>query len=96
MQPFAIVGYLYRAEILCPSCTIRALPTGPGEAFDGWADCSEPPMSAESNLSEIAAAFGIDRDDEGSFDSGDFPKIVFRSDLHPDGVLCAGCEHPFE
>lgn len=75
-----VVGYIYRADIFCPGCLLAALPTGEGEAFDGWADCSIPPMTAEQNLDEIAYAFGIDRTDEWSFDSGDFPKVILSLD----------------
>lgn len=85
-----IVGYAFQAEILCPGCTIKALPTGEGQSFDGWEDMSTPPMSAEANLSEIAAVFGIDREDEATFDSGYFPKVVF-SDQAEEGEECGHC-----
>lgn len=84
-----IVGYTYRAELLCPACTIRALPTGEGEQFDGWKDVSTPPMSAEENLTELAAAFGIDRFDEATYDSDEFPKVAFRDMV--DGDTCGNC-----
>lgn len=93
MKGDAIVGYTYRAENLCPSCTIGALPTGPDEAFDGWRDVSNPPMSAEENLAGIAEAFGIDRTDERSFDSGDFPKVIFASSVEDD-ERCMTCDEP--
>jgi hypothetical protein len=93
MQPDQIAGYTYRAENACPYCTIGALPTGDGDVFDGWKDCSVPPMSAEENLSELAAAFGIDRMDERTFDSGDFPKVIFAS-MVEDGERCTMCGTP--
>lgn len=74
-----IIGYQYRADVYCPSCIIDALPTGEGEAFDGWRDVSGT-MSTEENLSEIAQAFGIDRQDEHTYDSDDFPKVIFADD----------------
>lgn len=88
-KSFDIAGYTYRAENLCPACTIKALPTGEGEAFDGWADATGC-MTAEENLSELAAAFGIDRMDESSYDSGDFPKVVFSDQLEDDET-CDRC-----
>lgn len=91
MQPFTIVGYTFKAENLCPTCTIKALPTGPGEAFDGWEDCSTPPMTVEDNLTELAAAFGIDRLSESSFDSDDFPKVIF-ADMVGDEDQCMACD----
>lgn len=81
-----IVGYTYNADTYCPPCVIDALPTGDGEAFDGWKACV--PMNPEDNLNEIAAAFQIDRMDERSFDSGDFPKVIFESDAEGDEFCC--------
>lgn len=83
-----VIGYTFQAETLCSSCVIDALPTCEGEAFDGWADVTGR-MGAEENLNELAAAFGIDRMDEHSFDSGDFPKVIFASQV--DGDTCDKC-----
>lgn len=69
-----IVGYTFNAENYTPGGVLVALAND--ERFDGWQDRSVPPMSVEANLSEMAAAFGIDRGDERSFDSGDFPKTI--------------------
>ena len=84
-KAWEIVGYTFQAETLCPTCTLTALPTGGGETFDGWRDATER-MSTEDNLAELAVAFGIDRQDERSFDSGDFPKVIFSSDT--EGETC--------
>lgn len=87
-----IVGYAYCADLYCPICIVRALPTGEGGAFDGWAIAEgyAPMPSTEDNLSEIAQAFGINRANETTFDSGDFPKVVFASDASEDDY-CAMC-----
>jgi len=87
-KAWAIVAYAYHAEILCPSCALESLPTGPGEEFDGWEDMTGR-MTAEENLTELALAFGIDRNDERSFDSDEFPKVVFSSDLPVE--TCSKC-----
>lgn len=89
IKAWAVVGYTYRAETLCPSCVIESLPTGEGEAFDGWRDMTGR-MSAEENLTELALAFGIDRSDESSYDSDDFPKVVFASSVE-DEERCDRC-----
>ena len=73
-----IVGDTYKADIYCPACIVSVLPTGEGGAFDGWALAPGVRMATEENLDEIASAFGIDRGDERTFDSGEFPKVVFR------------------
>lgn len=76
-----IVGYTYRAEHFCPGCIMQALKTGPGEDFDGWTLAPGVAMSTESNLDEIAFAFGINRRDEHTFDSDYFPKVIFSYQL---------------
>jgi hypothetical protein len=85
-----IVGYTYSADIYCPDCIVAALPTGDGEVFDGWKLADGVRMSVEDNLNEIAGAFGINRDDESSFDSGDFPKVIFAS-MAEDAETCGAC-----
>ena len=86
-----IVGYTFQADTYCPDCIIGALPTGEGQAYDGWALApGADPMSTEDNLNEIAAAFQIDRQDERSFDSGDFPKVIFSSQIQ-DAEYCGHC-----
>lgn len=78
-MPFDIVAYTYKADTYCPECIIEQLPTGPGEDFDGWALAEgADPMTTEANLNEIAAAFGINRGTEHTFDSSYFPKVSFR------------------
>jgi hypothetical protein len=85
--PDDVVGYTYNADLYCHDCIIAALPIGEGQAFDGWALAPSIDMDTESHLSEIAAAFGIDRGDEASFDSGDFPKVLFRDMLSEEPEL---------
>ncbi len=77
-RPDDIVGYVFKADTFCPDHVVGRLPTGPSEDFDGWALAHGVTMTAEENLDEIAVAFGIDREDERSFDSNYFPKVVFR------------------
>ena len=60
------------------ACARSALPTEEGGDFDGWAVAEGVQMSTEENLSEIAAAFGIDRMNEHTYDSDNFPKVIFR------------------
>jgi hypothetical protein len=89
-----IIGYIYAADTYCPECIIGALPTGEGGAFDGWALApGAAPMSTEDNLAEIAHVFGINRDDETTFVSDDFPKVIVPSgDDATTRAYCAACE----
>ena len=90
MNATDIVAYAFQAELLCPGCTIVKLPTSDGEEFDGWTLARGVRMSAEENLDEIATAFGIDRQDESSFDSDHFPKVVFADQI-TEGDTCNEC-----
>lgn len=83
-----IVGYTFRAENYGKCCIINALTTF--ERFNGWALAEGLVMSVEDNLSEIAQAFQIDRMDERTFDSDEFPKVIFASML--DSIeACGAC-----
>ena len=79
-----VVGYAYAAETLCPWCTLQAL----AGVFPGRSDHAGR-GAAEDYLTELAATLSIDRQDERSFDSGDFPKVIFASDS--DGDTCDAC-----
>jgi hypothetical protein len=69
-------GYTFQADTYCGPCVIDALPTGEDQPFDGWALGEGINMPVDDNLNELAYAFGIDRDDETTFDSEDFPKVI--------------------
>lgn len=59
-----IVGYTFNADVYHGEC----LPlTGPGSE------------SVEDVLDQLARDRGIDRYDERSYDSGDFPKVILDS-----------------
>lgn len=89
-KSFDIVGYTFNADQFCPNCIIDMLPTGEGEEFDGWKLAAEVKMSVEDNLSEIAYAFSIDREEETSFDSSEFPKVIFNGMASSDD-MCGYC-----
>lgn len=87
-------GYTYKAELYCPEHIESAMDTRKGGDFDGWAlDPSLPRIGAERNLDEIAHAFGIDREDEHTFNSDDFPKRVTEEQLDGD-ERCGICDSP--
>ena len=89
-KAWGIVGYTFQADNYCSGCIIDQLPTGPGQPYDGWALVPGVFMPVEDNLDEIAYAFGIDRYDETSFDSEDFPKVIFSPQLE-DTEHCGAC-----
>lgn len=95
MKATDIIAYVYRGDIYCRDCIIDQLPTGEGEEFDGWMLGEGVRMSVEDNLDELAYAFSIDRLDESSFDSNEFPKVVFCSALGYT-EFCSACHEPIE
>jgi hypothetical protein len=92
MKAYDIVGYTFNADQYCPACITEMLPVGEGEAYDGWRLASGVRMTTEGNLDEIAYAFGIDRMDESSYDSSEFPKVIFASQIEDD-EYCGRCHN---
>lgn len=84
-----VVGYAFCADIYCTEHILGALPTGPGQEFDGWtAPAGGHPMTTAENLAELAAAFGID---PHSADTDNFPAPVFAGDEGASADRCAVC-----
>lgn len=78
-----IAGYTYRADVFCPVCVVAQLP----------ADVLSPAafsMPTEDVLNQVAAYMTVDRFDEYSFDSDEFPKVIFAVQLD-DTELCGNC-----
>jgi len=79
-----IVGYTYNAENYLPDSLIETLIT------KGMLAPGARGMSTEEALDQAAAIDGIDRYDERSFDSGDFPKVIFSEQLTTDDLEWMG------
>lgn len=84
-----IVAYTYRAETLCPSCVMAA------EQANAQTFQASTHTDAELFLAEAAEHLGVDRMDERSFDSDEFPKVVFASQIEECGA-CAACQEAGE
>lgn len=83
MNATDIAAYTYQAENLCPTCTV--------DAVVGGFDPTTTPMNVEAVLDEIAAGLpGLDRHDESSYDSSDFPKVVFAYQVE-ENETCGEC-----
>lgn len=75
-----IVAYTYRADTYCPDCILFAM----------GATKRLPYLTVEGALDEVAGRENVDRQDEWTFDSDNFPKVVFSSQV--EGVeFCGGC-----
>lgn len=73
-----IVAYTHTAEMLCPGCVASRF------SPDGRMG------NAEEVLDVAARKWGINRHDETTYDSGDFPKVVFADQLNED-ECCGWC-----
>ena len=75
-----IVAYTLSGDIYCPECVLEVM------------DARQYQGSVEDNLNEIASdpSYPINRNDEHSFDSDVFPKVVFSSQLEDN--FCGACE----
>jgi hypothetical protein len=82
-----IAGYTFQADIVCPACIVDFYPDARTKAVihDGAASS----WDAEAVLDTAAVAAGINRGDEYSFDSGDFPKVIFAHDTTDE--TCGEC-----
>lgn len=76
MRPDTIVAYTYQAETLCPGCINRQFNADGRLGYD-----AEPALDWHAKLR------GIDRQDEASFDSCEFPKVVFADQIE----ACGDC-----
>lgn len=86
-----ITGYIFRADTYCPSCIGQPVADSlgyvpEGEGLNRW--------QVEEMLDTLAETLGVDRQNESSFDSDDFPKVVLSVD--DDGITCGRCGNPFE
>lgn len=71
----AAAAFTFKADVYHPGCIVPAM-TATND-YEGWGLAPGVDMDIEKNLDEIAAAFSINRGDEASFDSDEFPKVVF-------------------
>lgn len=71
MKAWTIVGYTFNAETLCAYCVASKFQKVPALAV----------AQVEVCLDGEAKFKGIDRYDESSFDSDEFPKVIFASDV---------------
>ena len=94
MHAFDVVGYTYQADEYHGWCVLDML-TGKHTA---QVDNLDPSLvefgTTESVLDALAGELGIDRTDEHSYDSDDFPKVIFASQVESDDEICGSCGEP--
>jgi hypothetical protein len=102
MGPDATIGYTYQGGTYCPACI---LPTFHESRDEDWIALPTKPLDVSCRLSDIAYELGIDHCAETTFDSDDFPKIIFadsttaasdRGAIDEGGIVdyCGRCHEP--
>ena len=77
-----IVGYSYKAANYCNDCIVKEVAgITPKHYLTG---------DTEYALSYIAKNMNIDRMDERTYDSDDFPKVIFADQVEDDET-CSNC-----
>ena len=54
---------------------------------EGQAGIAARDIPTEDVLDQVAESFGVDRSDDESFNSGEFPKVIFLFDLEDDRAV---------
>jgi hypothetical protein len=78
-----ITGYTYRADNYCPRCMGKLATDGDRVPGNLYAD------QVEQILDALAHTLGVNREDEWSFDSDGFPKVILSTD--DDEIECGRC-----
>lgn len=84
MKSYAIVGYTFNTENYCTEDIREMFVTSAGFTAPAFA-------TTEDVLDSVATNMGIDRSDESSYDSSDFPKVIFASQIESDEEYCGNC-----
>lgn len=86
MKSFDIVGYTYKADVYCPEDVVKEVCKNQGIEGHGLSHIPEEAL-------DLMARFrGIDRYEEKTFDSDDFPKVIFAD--QDEGDICCICHEP--
>lgn len=83
-----IVGYSYQADIHCPPCIVDIFRS------QGRTKVAPTSIGVEAALNHAAQLEGVNREDERSFDSAEFPKVIFGSQVESSDERCGGCGEP--
>jgi hypothetical protein len=81
-----ISGYVWRADTYCPKCLRTRM------YHEGVISKTMKSQTTEDMLDLLADDLKINREDEWTFDSDIFPKIVFKSDAEFMPDFCTRCE----
>lgn len=75
-----VVAYTYDADTYCPDCTL-ALVKARHPLDYPLSSTVQASDTAEDILRTVAKSLRLGNEDESSYDSDDFPKVVFSSQI---------------
>lgn len=89
MKSYTIVSYAYKADIWCGDCVVEEVCKDRNiENPEQWdAEQSLDIIAENISWSEIMSQ-NFDRYDEYSFDSDEFPKVIFADQIEEDEYCC--------
>lgn len=85
LHDYQVVGYMYQAAEYCPACVVREILERSRLEGHGL---SHIPTEA---LGLMARFRGIDMQDESSYDSDDWPKVVLGYQAEEHESVCDRC-----
>lgn len=91
-KSFDIVGYTFNGNNYCPEdMKLIALTVLVGDN-----QSIAPETTTEDVLKEWSTRLGIDPTNEHSYDSSQFPKVIFRDQLDDEEIsdVCGTCQNP--
>lgn len=91
MNAATVVGYQFNSSLYCGRCAERALTLASIDLLLTQGQIINPALSFEQVLDVLAPVLGVNREDESSFDSSTFPKVVFADSVASSDQCCV-CE----
>jgi hypothetical protein len=81
-----ITGYVYAADSFCDKCLKRYM------FANKQIDEELKAQRIEDILDIVSKEWGVDRTNEWSYNSDDFPKVIFASDAEFMEDMCSRCD----
>lgn len=88
MKSYDVVGYIYNSDIYCSRCILTVV------VLTQPVHMSVVLEEAEVGLEKVAKILRVDRSNENTYDSDEFPKVIFADQVGSSDEVCAHCSQP--
>jgi len=85
-----VAGYTFAADTYCVDCILSVLPEYHTDGMVGDTRDVHGVVDVDGALWDVAIDSGVDREDEYSFDSDDFPKVILQG-MTNESTECGKC-----